>query len=473
MLDLPIQLFPLLTALVIVFFIGRFTVKNNAAQAKEGLKFRLQNSEHSARPIKTSLTQTENEVATRSLAVAKLQNRFDKLQARALNKEQTDIARLLSKFAESEGSSHRLNCNSVEDDTELTRIASELNLKEGEIKQIDLSLTKVQGMQSALEQRRADMKTKLEINQTTAERARHESASLQRKINNLQMDLNDATDQKTEAPHSSDSSKQTTGKQSDKQTSIAKKSELEQSISTLRENLNTKITETKIANSQRVTLATDMTALEEQVQSLNTDVQSLQQELQGSRQHHQNSISALSKALTLKEVQLRDGGPVDSQLAELQRTHKQLENTHINALKKADQRVTDLTRELDRSEIKIQVARDQAAAKARASKANLQRQIAELKNQLSDSESELKVAYQNETYRTDTELQRETIELRAKLRELNKLLAETMAEKKALKKQLELKSNNKQAVTTISDSIGITDSTTNQKIAKVKEKKAS
>ena len=175
----------------------------------------------------------------------------------------------------------------------------------------------------------------------------------------------------------------------------------------------------------------------------------------------------------MKEVQLRDGGPADRQLADLQRTHKQLKNTHIRALRKADQRVTDLTRELDRSEIKIQVARDQAASKARASKANLTRQIAELKEQLGGSNNELKATYQNETYRTDTELQRETVELKAKLKELNKLLAETMAEKKALKKQLELKSNNKQAVTTISDSIGITNSTTSKKAAKVKKKKAS
>ena len=216
-----------------------------------------------------------------------------------------------------------------------------------------------------------------------------------------------------------------------------------------------------------------MTALEEQVQTLDTDVQSLQQELQGSKQHHLNSISALSKALTLKEVQLRDGGPADCQLADLQRTHKQLQNAHIKALRKADQRVIDLTRELDRSEIKIQVARDQAAAKARASKANLQHQITELKKQLNGSDSELKVTDQNETYRTDSELQRETVELKAKLRELNKLLAETMAEKKSLKKQLEIKANNKPPVPTISDSIGITNSATNKKSAKTKKKKAS
>ena len=207
--------------------------------------------------------------------------------------------------------------------------------------------------------------------------------------------------------------------------------------------------------------------------TLDTDVQSLQQELQGSRQHHQNSICALRKALTVKEVQFRDGGTADRQLAELQRTHKKLENTHITVLKKADQRVTDLTRELDRSEIKIQVARDQAAAKARASKANLQHQITELKKQLDGSDSELKVTDQNETYRTDSELQRETVELKAKLRELNKLLAETMAEKKSLKKQLEIKANNKPPVPTISDSIGITNSATNKKSAKTKKKKAS
>ena len=148
----------------------------------------------------------------------------------------------------------------------------------------------------------------------------------------------------------------------------------------------------------------------------------------------------------------------------MQKTHKKLQHEHINALKKADQQITDLSRELDRSEIKIQTARDKAAATARNINAS---QIAELKKQLTDK---------NEASGVDTKSQRESVELKAKLRELNTLLAETMAEKKALQKQLDLKVDGKKSSPSISDSIGITDSTINKKAknstAKRKTKKA-
>ena len=315
-----------------------------------------------------------------------------------------------------------------------------LNQKNSEIKQADLSLSNVQGIQAALGQRLAKMKTNIAINQTTSDRARTESASLQREINNLQMDLNDAAEKNATQP------------------------DLEKSISALRENLNNKIIDAKTANNQRDMLLADMTAIEEQIHALDTDVQSLQKELQDSRKRHQNSVCAIRKSLTDKEAQFSDEGTADQQLADLQKTHKKLQHEHINALKKADQQITDLSRELDRSEIKIQTARDKAAATARNINAS---QIAELKKQLTDK---------NEASGVDTKSQRESVELKAKLRELNTLLAETMAEKKALQKQLDLKVDGKKSSPSISDSIGITDSTINKKAknstAKRKTKKA-
>jgi len=348
MLNIAAQLFPLLAAIVAVFFIGRTTGRSKAPQVKDELKLRLQKSERSTRPIKTALTQTENEAATRRHAVATLQNKFKALQTCALNKEQTEIAR--------------------EDDIELTRIANALTQREVEINQFDLSLTKAQGAQSALDQRLAEMKTRLNANQTAAKRARTEGAMLQREINNLQLRLNDATNQETKPSQSSD-----TEERDSRETGVTIKSDLEQSISTLKDNLNNKIADTKTANNQREILSADMTALEEQVHTLDSDVESLQQELQSSRKHYQNSTSALRKTLTEKEAKFSDGGTTNKQLADLQRTHKQLQTEHINALKHADRRVTDLTRELDLSEIKIQIARDKAAATARASKANKSR----------------------------------------------------------------------------------------------------
>ncbi len=443
--NFTLQLILLLTAVVAIFYTstirrGIATGRLRPSQAKDELQLRLQKAEHSAKPIKTVLTQTENEVAIRRQAIANLHNKFEAMQALALNKEQTEIARLLSKFKDSDDATPRLDCDSAENDEELMHVGMALNQKNSEIKQADLSLSNVQGIQAALGQRLAKMKTNIAINQTTSDRARTESASLQREINNLQMDLNDAAEKNATQP------------------------DLEKSISALRENLNNKIIDAKTANNQRDILLADMTAIEEQIHALDTDVQSLQKELQDSRKQHQNSVCAIRKSLTDKEAQFSDEGTADQQLADLQKTHKKLQHEHINALKKADQQITDLSRELDRSEIKIQTARDKAAAAARNINAS---QIAELKKQLTDK---------NEASGVDTKSQRESVELKAKLRELNTLLAETMAEKKALQKQLDLKVDGKKSSPSISDSIGITDSTINKKAknstAKRKTKKA-
>ena len=443
--NFTLQLILLLTAVVAIFYTstirrGIATGRLRPSQAKDELQLRLQKAEHSAKPIKTVLTQTENEVAIRRQAIANLHNKFEAMQALALNKEQTEIARLLSKFKDSDDAAPRLDCDSAENDEELMHVGMALNQKNSEIKQADLSLSNVQGIQAALGQRLAKMKTNIAINQTTSDRARTESASLQREINNLQMDLNDAAEKNATQP------------------------DLEKSISALRENLNNKIIDAKTANNQRDMLLADMTAIEEQIHALDTDVQSLQKELQDSRKQHQNSVCAIRKSLTDKEAQFSDEGTADQQLADLQKTHKKLQHEHINALKKADQQITDLSRELDRSEIKIQTARDKAAATARNINAS---QIAELKKQLTDK---------NEASGVDTKSQRESVELKAKLRELNTLLAETMAEKKALQKQLDLKVDGKKSSPSISDSIGITDSTINKKTknstAKRKTKKA-
>ena len=283
------------------------------------------------------------------------------------------------------------------------------------------------------------------------------------------MQLNDAKDPDAKAQQDSSA-----GKQSDVKSGL----QLEQSISTLKENLNNKITDSKTANNQHTMLLAGMTTIEEQVHALDAGVLSLQKELQdGSRNYH-NSISALRKTLTEKGALLSDGGTADKQLAALQRTHNKMQHEHTNALKKADQQITDLTRELALGEIKIQTVRDKAAGTARNINANLKRQISELKTQLRSHHTELKdgepkFADQNEAEKANAELRRESVELKAKLRELNKLLADTMAEKKALQKQLNRKADSNKPMTNISDSIGITDSIPNKKAANsaVKEKK--
>ena len=453
--NLASQLLLLLTATVAVFFIATVIRGNKARKADHGSKSRLQIFEHSVKPVKTALIQAENEVAARFHNITGLQTRFEELQTRAIKKEQTEIARLLNKITESDCSATSLDCESTEDDTELTQLGNELNREEAKIRQTEVSLTKAQGIKATIDQRLAELKTHFDINQTTAERTRTESASLQREINNLQARLNTATDQDTKA---------TSRDNTPEQPGTGKKSELEQSIGALQENLNKKIANTKTNNYQRDLLVADLTVLEEQANTLDTEVQSLRKELQGSKHAHQYTIFALRKAVTEKETQFSDGGATDRQLVNLQRSHKKLQHEYIGSLKKADQRITDLTRELNRSEIKIQSAADKATGTTSSGNADLQQQITS-----SNSESKFEDKY--ETDQADTENQLEKAELKAKLKELHKLLTETIVEKKALQERLEHTIDSKQSSTTISDSIGITDSTTNKKSAKRKLQK--
>jgi len=429
--------------------IRQIIVRQTKAPLQEKLELRLQESELTIKPIKTALTQVENEITARSHGIADLQNKLTDLQERALKKEQTKIATLLSKFADSNATRPTLVCESAEDDEVLNHIGSELSQKLSEIRQLDQSLIKVHGGFSALGQRLAEFKTRVEINQTTSERTRAESVNLQREINNLQMNLNDVKTQK-------DSS-------AVEQSDVEKGLEIEQSISKLKENLNSKISDSKTANNQHNMLSSDMTTIEEQVHSLDTSVLSLQKELlEGSRQYY-NSIFSIRKTLTEKNALLSDGGTTEKQLAALKKTHNKMQHENTHALKKADQRIADLTRELALGEIKIQTTRDKAATTARSNNANLKRQISKLKKQLHSRHSELqdndlKFSDQNEASQANAILQRESVELKAKLRALNKLLAETMAEKKALQKQINRKVDIDKPIPTISDTIGITDS---------------
>jgi len=64
------------------------------------------------------------------------------------------------------------------------------------------------------------------------------------------------------------------------------------------------------------------------------------------------------------------------------------------------------------------------------------------------------------------------VELKSKLRELNKLLAATLAEKQALQKQLD-NTDSQQSHPTLNDSIGIPDSSAKKSAAKQKKKKTS
>jgi len=441
MLSLASQVLPLfLTAAVAVFFTSRVLRTNKAPVVKDELELWLQKSAHTIKPVKTTLTRIENEVATRCQALSKLHRKFDNLQSRALKKEQTEIARLLSEMEKSDSVAPCLQCESAEDDNELNHISNELHREEAKIQQLELSLTKAQGTQSALDKRLAKMTTSLDINQTKTERARTESASLQCEINTLQMQLNHTTPQVKKSSQNKPGSKSLSAKKP----GDAERVKLEQSISALKESLNNKITESKTATIQHDTLKADITVFEEQVKALNTalntDTHSLQRELQDSRKSFHNNICTLRNSLAEKDIQFNDDEDTDKQFSDLQKKHRELQSSHYIALKKAEQRITDLTRELNRSGVKVQ-------------------------NRNSDRELNSKDNQSLEKF------QRETVELKTKLRELNKLLADTIAEKKALQKQLD--NNDQQSHNRISDSIGITDSSAKKPAARRKKKKAS
>ena len=433
-----------LTATIAIFFTdrlsgGRISRAIRTPQAKDELKSRLRNFERKLKPVKTALTQVEFEVASNSHSITRLQTRIAALRAQAIQDRTNGLMLNTIEYnAENNTRTHMA----------LARLDEILSRQADVIKHSDLSLDKVQGMHSTLGDRTACIQTNFDINLTTAKRARTQSVALQREINKQQRQLNSSTQQKT-ATGSVERPVQQAG--------IDKR--LKQSICRLQETLNKKIKTSKTAAKQHDMLNVEMTGIEEQLKTLETEVHSLQKRLRGGKKNQRDIIFTTTKKIAEIETQHSDSNTAENQLTNLQKEYRKLQHEHTTTQNKSEQRISDLTRELDRSEIKLNNACDKATAAARATEAGLKNKISALEKQLDRNNSALKFTDLKEARRIDGENKLEIAEIKGKLKELNKLLADTMEEKRALQKQLDRKTDSKQPVFTISESIGIVDST--------------
>ena len=299
--------------------------------------------------------------------------------------------------------------------------SAEMSKLESEIARLRDELGKGEKQQAAFQISKDAAEAKLAEHTAAMAGSEKERQRLERKlaIVEAQLENQQAEAQKT----ANDLEKQLAASNAAKDASDSQRVQLEQSIQKLKEDLNNKITDSKIAVNQRDMLEADISVLEEEVRSLDADARALRTELQRSNDKHKDTIEKLRVALAEKEAQSSDGGAVRKQLTDLQSAHKALERDHLNALKKADQKITDLDRALDRTENKVKAAHDKATEAARATESSLKDDIADLKKQLSASEGELKLAN-----RDDKRNQNEIAELKITIKGLNDRIAELSRE---------------------------------------------
>lgn len=296
---------------------------------------------------------------------------------------------------------------------------------ETEISRLQDDLHKGTRQQKALEKEADAINAKLEKKVKALAMSEKDIQRLEQKVAILESQLENqrAQAQKTAA----DLQQQLSASNAARVSSEARCTELESSVQELTQKLNNKITDTKIADNQQQMLEADISALEKEVGTLDTDAKTLRAELQKSNKKHTNTIEKLRIALAEKDSASGDNANIQQQLNELQRTHKALEKEHQNTLKAADNKISDLNRELDKNALKVKTAHDEAIDSTRASESALRDKIADLNKQITELSGQLTLAN-----REDARNQKDITALKAEISELRKEIANLKA---LLKKQ--------------------------------------
>jgi len=397
-------------------------------KTKDALKTADQNSEDAAKRIedlreKLNKNEIANQLALKDQEALKREiNSLQNQQTQLQSSYDATAAKLENALSE------RLRLTEEKTDAQSNNSAAIAKL-EGEIARLRAEIAKGDKQQKALSKDKRTATEKLEDHARAAADADKERQSLERKLAMVQAQLDSL--QKESAKSAADLKQKLAASDKAKQASDASHSKLEQSIDKLKEELNNKITDAKIASNQRDMLEADIALLEEEVRALDADARALRKELQRSNEKHQDTIAELRQKLAEKEANSSDGGAARKQLADLQKMHKALERDHLSALKKADQRITDLTRAVDRGDTNLKTAEQ--------SDKQSKRRITELDKLLAAALADKK-ALGSELKKTETEAERMRTDKQlsqAEKKALEKEAAELASANSDLEQQLE------------------------------------
>lgn len=286
-----LQLLLIATALGVL--LGWVLRKIKASKIEEKLKSRIHQSEDTIQPIKQALSDAQSEVETRDKSIAQLQAKLTDFDDQIVPPIKAEIAQLMGKLGESSNSVDGLKRDVNDKDNQLQKLSNDLSLEKAAVRQVDQALADAHGKRAELENRLAEARVRLENNDTATQRAKADSAALQREINALQINLNDSLHKRDATIAHLQRDLELETREHAKvaatlATAEADKAKTEQKIDALKQQLHDKITDHKLALSEKA--------------ALQREIDALQAQLDREQKTHDDKVTGLENALTARQL---------------------------------------------------------------------------------------------------------------------------------------------------------------------------
>ena len=102
----------------------------------------------------------------------------------------------------------------------------------------------------------------------------------------------------------------------------------------------------------------DVASAEKELSKLDGEAKKIKISLEQSKDKHNEKIATLKASIADKEARAADGGLAAAKVAELEKAKKAADKEHLAAMRQADQKLADMTRELDQLSVQSKMDAD-------------------------------------------------------------------------------------------------------------------